>query len=185
MSRTQNGNLNIANILSLVRVCMIPLFIWIYMSDIQYSNLIALAVFVVASLTDWLDGLLARKLNLITKLGQFLDPLADKLLVISALICMVEKHVILGWMVTIIIARELIISIFRAVAASDGIVLAASKWGKLKTVIQMIAIILLLLANTTFDIAEISSKNIFVWLAVILTVVSGVDYIYKNRQVLK
>ena len=147
----------------------------------ELHRYIALAVFVVASLTDLLDGYLARRDNLVTDFGKFMDPLADKLLVCSALICFVEIGKMPAWMVSIIIAREFIISGFRLIASDNGIVIAANYWGKFKTVSQMIMIILLImdLGGVFYILGEA-----FKWIALALTVISLVDYIWKNKQVL-
>ena len=141
----------------------------------------ALAIFIIASMTDFLDGYIARKNHLVTNFGKFMDPLADKLLVSAAMICLVSMDRLPAWMVIIIISREFAISGFRLIAADNGIVIAASWWGKFKTVSQMIMIILLI-ANLggIFTILE----KIFMWVALILTVVSLADYIWKNKKVL-
>ena len=142
---------------------------------------IALALFVIASLTDLLDGKIARKYNLVTTFGKFMDPLADKLLVCSALICLVELGRIPAWIVIIIISREFIISGFRLVASDKGVVIAASWWGKFKTTFQMVMIVLMIA-----DIAALSIvTQIVMWIALILTVVSLVDYLVKNKDVMK
>ncbi len=171
--------MNLPNKLTILRVLMVPIFVLFMLTDLggDYSNIIALIIFVVASLTDLLDGYLARKHNLVTNFGKFMDPLADKLLVCSALICMVELERIPAWMVLVIIAREFIISGFRLVASDAGVVIAASYWGKVKTVVQIVMIIMLLIE---FPFAMVAS-----WLAVILTVVSLVDYVAKNIDVIK
>ena len=142
---------------------------------------ICLAIFIVASVTDWFDGHLARKYNLITNFGKFMDPLADKLLVCSAMICMIETGKLPAWVVIIIIGREFIISGFRLIAAENGIVIAANYWGKFKTVSQMIMIILLML-----DFGGIFTvlTQIFIWLSVALTIISLLTYIMQNRKVL-
>lgn len=159
---------------------MVPFFIFFFLNtEFRY---VALAIFVVAALTDFLDGHLARSRNLITTFGKFMDPLADKLLVTSALVCLVATSEISAWVVMIIIAREFIISGFRLVAASEGVVIAASWWGKIKTVVQMVMIVVLL-ANLPFAFMGII-ENILIIAAVILTVVSLVDYLVKNKQVL-
>ena len=160
--------MNVPNTLTIVRVLLIPFFV-------------AFVIFVVASLSDTLDGYLARKNNEVTNFGKFMDPLADKLLVCSALICLLSNGLISTVVVLIIIAREFIISGFRLVAVDNGIVIAASWWGKAKTISQMIMIILLI-ANFggVFDILETT----FIYIAVVLTVISLVDYIWKNRAVL-
>ena len=140
----------------------------------------AAALFIIASLTDMLDGKIARKYNLVTNFGKFMDPLADKLLVCSALICMIELRELPAWMVIIIISREFIISGFRLVASDNGVVIAASYWGKFKTTFQMIGVVLLI-----FNIPALSTlTTIIVWIALALTVISLVDYIVKNAGVL-
>ena len=139
-----------------------------------------LRIFIIASLTDMLDGKIARKYNLVTNFGKFMDPLADKLLVCSALICMIELRELPAWMVIIIISREFIISGFRLVASDNGVVIAASYWGKFKTTFQMIGVVLLI-----FNIPALSTlTTIIVWIALALTVISLVDYIVKNAGVL-
>ena len=147
----------------------------------EANRWICLAIFVAASVTDWFDGHLARKYNLITNFGKFMDPLADKLLVCSAMICMIELDKLPAWVVIIIIGREFIISGFRLVASDNGIVIAASYWGKFKTVFQM-AMIIVLIADFggVFDLIG----TVLVWIAVALTVISLVDYVWKNREVL-
>lgn len=176
--------MNIANKLTLSRIILIPFFMICLQGTFPYARFLALLIFVVASATDWLDGHLARKYNLITKFGQLMDPLADKLLVMAALIGFVENGTLPAWVAVVILARELLISIFRAVAASEGIVIAASKWGKYKTVSQMVMIILMLMNNFPFAAVGIPMDRIFMWLAVALTLISGWDYLYKNRAVL-
>ena len=147
----------------------------------EANRWICLAIFVVASVTDWFDGHLARKYNLITNFGKFMDPLADKLLVCSAMICMIELGKLPAWVVIIIIGREFIISGFRLIAAENGIVIAANYWGKFKTVSQMIMIILLIVdLGGAFAILT----QIFIWLSVALTVISLLTYIMQNRKVL-
>ena len=142
---------------------------------------IALILFCVASLTDMLDGKIARKYNLVTNFGKFMDPLADKLLVCSAMICMIEMGKLPAWIVIVIIAREFIISGFRLVASDNGIVIAASYWGKFKTVFQM-AMIIVLIADFggVFDIIA----QVLIWIALALTVISLIDYVVKNKEVL-
>ena len=143
-------------------------------------RMIALALFIIASLTDLLDGKIARKYNLVTNFGKFMDPLADKLLVCSALICLIELNALPAWMVIIIISREFIISGFRLIASDNGVVIAASYWGKFKTTFQMVSVVLLIL-----DIPALAFvTTICVWIALLLTIVSLVDYIYKNHKIL-
>ena len=176
--------MNLPNKLTVLRVILVPFFVFFLLGADwigSFSPYIALIIFIVASLTDMLDGKIARKYNLITNFGKFMDPLADKLLVCSALICFVDMHRMPTWVVLIIIAREFIISGFRLIASDNGIVIAASYWGKFKTVSQMIMTILLIAdLGGVFDIAE----TVFIYLALILTVVSLVDYLWKNRQVI-
>lgn len=145
------------------------------------NRYISLALFVVASVTDWFDGYLARKNNLVTNFGKFMDPLADKLLVCSAMICMIDLKRLSAWFVIIIIAREFIISGFRLIAAENGIVIAANYWGKFKTASQMIMIILLILH---FDGIFVILEQIFIWLSLALTIISLITYIWQNRTVL-
>ncbi len=162
---------------------MIPLFVVLMMLQrLPWNEFYALAVYAIACISDALDGHIARKYNLITDFGKFMDPVADKLLVCSALICFVEQGLMPAWIALIIIARELIIDGFRLVAAGKGIVIAASIWGKAKTVVQMVACFVLIL-NVDFLIFNIA-EQILIYASLILTVISLADYIYKNRTVL-
>lgn len=174
--------MNLPNKLTMFRVILIPFFVVFLLVDItSYDKWIALGIFIIASLTDLLDGKIARKYDLVTNFGKFMDPLADKLLVCSALICLVELAKIPAWIVTIIIAREFIISGFRLVASDNGVVIAASYWGKFKTTFQIIMICLMIA-----DIAQLQILTMIVmWIAVVLTVVSLVDYLAKNKDVMK
>ncbi len=175
--------MNLPNKLTILRVILIPFFVAFLMDafHVPGTKWIALAIFIIASLTDMLDGKIARKYNLVTNFGKFMDPLADKLLVCSALIAFVDMDIIPTWIVMIIIAREFIISGFRLVASDNGIVIAAGIWGKLKTVCQMIMIIVLIADfGGVFD----TIGTVLIWLSLILTVISLVDYLYTNRQVL-
>ena len=147
------------------------------------NNYIAVAIFIVASLTDLLDGKIARKYNLVTNFGKFMDPLADKLLVCSAMICLIQTGQLAAWIVVIIIAREFIISGFRLIASDNGVVIAASYWGKFKTTFQMLMVIVLIL-NIQMPFFQILGV-ILTYVALILTVVSVIDYIVKNKDVLK
>ena len=173
--------MNLPNKLTVLRVIMIPFFVFFLLwegGQNQTFRLISLAIFIVASLTDLLDGKIARKYNLVTNFGKFMDPLADKLLVCSALICLIELGELPAWMVIIIISREFIISGFRLVASDN--VIAASYWGKFKTTFQMIAVVLLIL-----DIPSLALlTTLCVWIALALTIISLVDYIVKNHKVL-
>lgn len=175
--------MNLPNKLTVLRVCLVPVFVVFMLWDGLGSSAkyVAAAIFIIASATDWLDGYLARKHNLVTDFGKFMDPIADKLLVCSALICLVENGALAAWMVIVIIGREFIISGFRLVASDKGVVIAASYWGKFKTVSQMLMVILLIL-----DLGGIwnTIANVLIWIAIILTVVSLVDYLLKNRSVL-
>lgn len=175
--------MNLPNKLTILRMIMIPFFVVFMLTDLggAYGKYIALAVFIVASLTDLLDGKIARKHNLVTNFGKFMDPLADKLLVCSALICLVEMDRLAAWMVIVIISREFIISGFRLIASDNGVVIAASYWGKFKTTFQMIMIILLILdLGGSFAVIETAVT----WIALVLTVVSLIDYLVKNKGVL-
>lgn len=175
--------MNLPNKLTIVRVLMIPFFVISLMiqgGTVPLYRYIAAAIFMIASFTDFLDGSIARKYNLVTNFGKFMDPLADKLLVCSALICMIQLQQLPAWYVIIIISREFIISGFRLVASDNGVVIAASYWGKFKTVSQMITIILLILNIPALQMVT----SIFTWIALALTVISLVDYIWKNHRIL-
>lgn len=174
--------MNLPNKLTTFRVILIPFFVLFLLVDITaYDKWIALAIFIIASLTDFLDGHIARKYHLVTNFGKFMDPLADKLLVCSALICLVELERIPSWIVIVIIAREFIISGFRLVASDNGVVIAASYWGKFKTTFQIVMICLM--------IADLSPLYLFtqimMWIALALTVISLVDYLIKNKSVMQ
>lgn len=175
--------MNLPNKITIFRVCMIPFFlIFLIYQGIPYGKYIAVGIFIIACLSDALDGYIARKNNLVTNFGKFMDPLADKLLVCSALICFVELKLIPAWIIIIIISREFIISGFRLIASDKGIVIAASYWGKFKTTAQMIMAVLLII---NFDGTFINTiEQIFVYLSLILTVISLLDYLWKNRTVL-
>lgn len=177
--------MNLPNKLTILRVILIPFFVFFLISPFfdGYGNYIALAIFIIASLTDMADGKIARKYNLVTNFGKFMDPLADKLLVCSAMICLVDLKLIPVWVVLIIIAREFIISGFRLVASDNGIVIAASYWGKFKTVFHMLMVIVLIL-DIKLPAFEILG-TVLTYIALILTVVSLIDYIVKNKDVLK
>lgn len=175
--------MNLPNKLTILRVILIPFFVAFLLDPLAVlgAKWIALFIFIVASVTDALDGNIARKYNLVTNFGKFMDPLADKLLVCSALIAFVDMDVMPTWIVMIIIAREFIISGFRLVASDNGIVIAAGIWGKLKTVCQMVMIIVLIAdLGGIFEIIG----TVLIWLSLILTIISLVDYLYNNRQVL-
>ena len=177
--------MNLPNRLTLFRVILIPFFVFFLLAPYftGYGNYIAVAVFIVASITDFLDGKIARKYHLVTNFGKFMDPLADKLLVSSALICLIELSLIPAWIVIVIIAREFIISGFRLIAADNGVVIAASYWGKFKTASQMVMVIVLILnlPNPVFSVIG----TVLIYVSLVLTVISLVDYIVKNKNVLK
>ena len=175
--------MNLPNKLTVMRVILIPFFVAALLYDngsSQTMRIVANVIFIVASLTDLFDGKIARKYNLVTNFGKFMDPLADKLLVCSALICLIQLGQLPAWVVIIIISRDFIISGFRLVAADNGIVIAASYWGKFKTTFQMIAVILMI-----FNIPALATVTmIMLVIAVVLTVISLVDYVAKNIEVL-
>ncbi len=177
--------MNLPNKLTLFRVILIPFFVFFLLAPYfeGYGNYIAVAIFIVASITDFLDGKIARKYHLVTNFGKFMDPLADKLLVSSALICLVDLNKIPAWIVIVIIAREFIISGFRLVAADNGAVIAASYWGKFKTAFQMVTVIVLILNIPGEVFAAIGT--VLIYISLVLTVISLIDYIAKNKDVLK
>lgn len=197
------SKMNLPNKLTIFRVILIIPFVLILLGGVnewgwyqcifggirEYVDYIALAIFIIASLTDLIDGMIARKYNLVTNFGKFMDPLADKLLVCAALIALVEMGRIPSWVVIVIISREFIISGFRLVAADNNVVIAASYWGKFKTTFQMIMICLMLVNNGHFlkyNASELQLvTDIVMWIALILTVVSLIDYIIKNKDVMK
>lgn len=177
--------MNLPNKLTIMRVILIPFFVFFLLAPYfpDYGNYIAVAIFIVASLTDLLDGKIARKYNLVTNFGKFMDPLADKLLVCSAMICLIELDRLASWIVIVIIAREFIISGFRLEASDNGVVIAASYWGKFKTTFQMLMVIVLILdiPHPAFQVLGV----VLTYVALILTIVSLIDYIAKNKDVLK
>lgn len=175
--------MNLPNKLTLFRVILIPFFLVFLLTDLGgvYGRWIALGIFVIASLTDLLDGKIARKYHLITNFGKFMDPLADKLLVCSAMIAFVELGQMPAWIVIVIISREFAVSGFRLVAADNNVVIAASWWGKTKTVSQMVMVILMI-ANVE-QLAMVT--EIVMWLALVLTLISMIDYFIKNKNVMK
>ena len=177
--------MNLPNKLTIFRVILIPFFVLFLLlePDNQTFRLIADLIFIVASLTDMLDGKIARKYHLVTNFGKFMDPLADKLLVCAAMVCLVATGQLAAWIVIIIISREFIISGFRLIASDNGIVIAASMWGKFKTVFQMLMINVLIdnIPLAAFDMIG----TVLTYVALVLTVVSLVDYIAKNKDILK
>ncbi|MDE6700203.1 MAG: CDP-diacylglycerol--glycerol-3-phosphate 3-phosphatidyltransferase [Acetatifactor sp.] len=197
--------MNLPNKLTIFRVILIVPFVLVLLSSIQgwglhemlfggvsaYAEYTALGIFIVASLTDLLDGKIARKYNLVTNFGKFMDPLADKLLVCAAMIVLVEMGRIPSWVVVVIISREFIISGFRLIASDNGVVIAASYWGKFKTTFQMVMICMMLVKDAPFLSLAAHQEyfalatDIVMWIALALTVISLVDYLVKNRNVMK
>lgn len=177
--------MNLPNKLTIFRVILIPFFVVFLLLDPsnQTYRYIADAIFIIASLTDMLDGKIARKYNLVSNFGKFMDPLADKLLVSAAMICLIATGQLAAWIVIVIISREFIISGFRLIASDNGIVIAASYWGKFKTVFQMLMIIVLI-ANIQMPFFTVLG-TILIYVALVLTIVSLIDYIVKNKDVLK
>ena len=174
--------MNLPNKLTIFRVILIPFFVLFLLVDITaYDKWIALAIFIIASFTDFLDGHIARKYHLVTNFGKFMDPLADKLLVCSALICLIERDRIPSWIVIVIIAREFIISGFRLVASDNGVVIAASYWGKFKTTFQIVMICLMIADLPQLYIVT----QAVMWAALALTVISLADYLIKNKSVMQ
>lgn len=185
--------MNLPNKLTMMRVILVPFFVVFVLLAPEYASFqyIAFAIFVIASLTDMADGYIARKYNLVTNFGKFMDPLADKLLVSAALICMTELSLIPAWMTIIIISREFIISGFRLIAAEKGVVIAASWWGKWKTAFTMVTLAMMQLfiyenaPYASFYGTGLMIANILLWISLILTIISLVDYLIKNKDVMK
>ena len=176
-------DMNLANKLTLLRVFMIPVFLVVlFLAPEPMNRYVAVIIFIVASLTDMLDGKIARKYNLVSNFGKFMDPLADKLLVMSALVSMVALKDLAAWVVIVILAREFTITGFRTLAMEANIVMAASWWGKVKTTVQMIMIPVVLL-NLPFVMMPMV-ETVLIYLSVFFTIFSGADYIIKNKQVL-
>ena len=192
--------MNLANKLTVLRMFLVPVFlIFISVKGIPYGSIVATLVFIIASITDQLDGYIARSRNQVTNFGKFMDPLADKLLVTAALVALVGLNLTPAWAVVIILAREFAVSGLRTLAASGGVVIAASWWGKIKTVIQIIAILLLLIKvniGESLSAVEFVSNNGFLntfftyvpeaimFIAVLITIISGIDYFVKNKHVI-
>ncbi|MPQ25780.1 CDP-diacylglycerol--glycerol-3-phosphate 3-phosphatidyltransferase [Bacillus paralicheniformis] len=188
---------NLPNKITLSRIALIPVFMIIMLVPFQWgsvsfgsesipvTHLVGALLFIFASVTDWVDGYYARKLNLVTNFGKFLDPLADKLLVSSALIILVHYHLAPAWMAIVIISREFAVTGLRLVLAGTGEVVAANMLGKVKTWAQIIAISALLLHNLPFELVSFPFGSLALWVAVFFTVVSGWDYFAKNWDALK
>ncbi|WP_418789936.1 CDP-diacylglycerol--glycerol-3-phosphate 3-phosphatidyltransferase [Phosphitispora sp. TUW77] len=177
--------MNLPNRITLARIILVPVFLAIVSIKITYGQFLAAAVFIIAASTDGLDGYFARKRNQVTKLGKFMDPLADKLLVSAALISLVELNIISAWIAFIIIGREFAITGLRSIAAADGIVISASKLGKVKTISQIVAIVFLLIKDFPFNLLNIPIGKISLGVAVIFTIWSGLDYFNRASHLLK
>lgn len=187
--------MNLPNKLTVLRILMIPLFVIIavvpmnwgafdfYGTKLPITQLVAAIIFAVASITDWLDGYIARRDNLVTNFGKFADPLADKMLVLTAFIVLVGQNRVASWIVAIIVCRELAVTGLRLLLVEDGEVMAAAWPGKVKTATQMIAIVLLLINNVPFNAIGFPAAQIFLYICLIATVYSGVDYFVKNKHV--
>ena len=176
--------MNLPNTLTTIRIILIVPFVMIMqITPDGNGRFAALAIFIIASMTDFLDGYIARKNHLVTNFGKFMDPLADKLLVCSAMICLISTGQLPAWIVIIIISREFIISGFRLIASDNGVVIAASYWGKFKTTFQMLMVIVLIIdiPNPVFDVIG----TVLIYVALALTIISLIDYIIKNKDVLK
>lgn len=190
--------MNLPNKLTVFRIIMIPIFMIVVVgpwdmgsltilgTPIEISQMIGAIIFAVASMTDWLDGYLARRDNLVTNFGKFADPLADKMLVMTAFVLLVQQHIVPGWVAAIIVCRELAVTGLRLILVEqDGEVLAAAWPGKIKTATQMVAIVLLFLNNVLFNNIHIPMAQILLYICLFFTVYSGVDYFIKNKQVFK
>jgi len=187
---------NLANKITLARIFIVPIiaFVLLVRLDlgnltigeymISYNQIVALLLFIIAASTDGLDGYIARKRKIVTNLGKLLDPLADKLLVAAVLISLVEMGKLGAWVAIVIISREWAVTGLRQVALLEGVVLAASKWGKWKTAIQIAMIIVLLINNFPFNFIDVRIDLIVVWAAVLITVYSGIDYFVKNKNLI-
>lgn len=186
--------LNLPNILTLLRIAIIPLFVVMLLDPTRERSLIAAALFGVASITDWLDGYFARRMGIVTTFGKFLDPIADKLIVMAALVMILPVRWVPAWMVLVILGREIIITGLRGVASSEGIVIAASNLGKFKTIFQIVAILGLLLHydyqwlfgwdNLYFTVNMHNVGMFYLWIATVLTIWSGLDYLIKFTKLL-
>ena len=166
-----------ANKITLARMMLIPIFMYSAISEGAQGNFVALALFAIASLTDGIDGKIARKYNQITDFGKLVDPLADKLLVMSALLILLEQGILSSWACIIILAREFVVSSLRSIAASKGVVLAAAFWGKLKTLSQLVCDVVLY--------GSLTLKKLSIWVMVFFTVFSGYDYLKRNFYLIK
>ncbi|ATO47876.1 MULTISPECIES: CDP-diacylglycerol--glycerol-3-phosphate 3-phosphatidyltransferase [Brevibacillus] len=189
--------MNLANRITLARIFLVPVVMFFLLVEYKfgtftigtltmtYNELIAALVFILAASTDGLDGYIARKRKIVTNLGKFLDPLADKLLVSASLISLVEMQRIEAWVVIVIISREFAVTGLRMIAAAEGKVIAASAWGKIKTWVQIVAIAVLMMNNFPFEFIGIPFDKIAIWAMVLITLWSGYDYFSKNRNVIQ
>lgn len=178
--------MTISNRLTILRIALVPVMVVFMLTDVPFSAIISASVFLIASLTDCLDGYLARKRNEITNFGKFADPIADKILVLSAFLCLVENNIIPSWSVIIVLAREFVVSAIRMLAATQNVVIAADKYGKIKTVTQMIATTLLILGENTLmsNIVYYSATMVLYYISILFTAFSGVSYIVKYKNLL-
>ena len=173
--------MNLPNKLTVLRVLLVPVFMAVLL---LWNRYVALAIFIVASLTDMLDGKIARKYDLVTTFGKFMDPLADKLLVLSAILIFVELGQFPGWIAMVVVARELAVSGLRMVAAADGVIMAAGWSGKIKTACTMVGLCVMMTPVTDIALGPITVNTVMVWIILLTTVVSGVEYFVKNGKIL-
>jgi len=176
---------NLANKITMARIFMVPIFMFFLLTKFTYGKYVAVVIFVIAAMTDGLDGYIARKHKQVTNFGKFVDPLADKLLVTAALISLVELNELSSWAAMIIITREFVVTSLRVVAVSEGIIIAASMWGKIKTVTQIIAIVTMLIDQSGFKLLGFTLGQYAMLIAVIFTIFSGADYLVKNWRVIE
>lgn len=187
--------MNLPNKLTVGRIVLVPFFVAVLLTDFPLNHLVALIIFVIASVTDMLDGKIARKRNLVTDFGKFADPLADKILVLAALLCFIQNGICDCIAVIIVLFREFAVTSIRLIAASKGKVVAANIWGKVKTVTQMVAIITILLMQVVLELPEIGVTlpieltyafwlvgEILIWISTVFAIISGVIYIIQNKE---
>lgn len=180
--------MNLANKITMLRIFLVPIFMFFLLTKFpfhpSFGAYIAVAIFIIAAFTDGLDGYVARKWKLVTNFGKFVDPLADKLLVTAALISLVELSKLSSWVAMIIISREFVVTSLRIVAVSEGVIIAASMWGKIKTVTQIIAIVAILIEDSSWKLFGFTFGQYAMFIAVVFTVFSGIDYLAKNWKVI-
>ena len=179
--------MNLANKLTLARIFLVPIIMFFLLVRIPFGEYIAAAIFILAAITDGLDGYIARSRKQITKFGKLLDPLADKLLISAALISLVEISLVPAWIAVVIIGREFAVTGLRSIAASEGVVISASKLGKFKTVTQIVAIVAIILNDFIVNMIGIPFNigDVFLYIAVVFTLWSGIDYFVKGWKVLR